>query len=105
MAGTAATKMEDSDDSSGDSDSEAWSNLGLRVCHMRLVHATLQGMASRGAREGVKAMGRHAKTIRLGREYMGTAPVEAEVDVKLRDWWRHAKTKRPLHERTQEPSS
>ena len=46
---------------------------------MDLVQQTLQGMASRNADEGVKAMGRHARTIRLGRSLWESPPLESNV--------------------------
>ena len=67
LAATAATKLENSDGSSDDTDAEEWENLDVKAGSMQLVRLTLQGMASRNADEGVKAMGRHAATIRLGR--------------------------------------
>ena len=63
--------MEDSENSSDDSDAEQWENLDVKAGSMELVRQTLQGMASRNTEEGVKAMWRHARTIRLGRKYVG----------------------------------
>ena len=57
LAATAATKMEDSENSSDDSDAEQWENLDVKAGSMELVRQTLQGMASRNTDEGVKAMG------------------------------------------------
>ena len=71
--------MEDSENSSDDSDAEQWENLDVKAGSMDLVRQTLQGMASRNAEEGLKAMGRHAKTIRLGRSLWESPPLEANV--------------------------
>jgi len=71
--------MEDSENSSDDSDAEQWENLDVKAGSMDLVRQTLQGMASRNAEEGLKAMGRHAKTIRLGRSLWESPPLEAQV--------------------------
>ena len=68
LAATAATETEDSEDSSDDSDAEEWENADFKAGNMDLVQQTLQGMASRNADEGVKAMGRHARTIRFGKK-------------------------------------
>ena len=46
---------------------------------LQLVQQTLQGMPTRHADEGVRAMGRHAATIRLGRHIWQSAPLEADV--------------------------
>ena len=79
LAAAAATKMEDSENSSDDSDAEQWENLDVKAGPMELVRQTLQGMASRNTEEGVKAMGRHARTIRLGRSLWESPPLEANV--------------------------
>ena len=67
LAATTATKTEDSDNSSDDTDSEARENLGGATGGMHLVEKILKGNPD----EGVKAMGRHAKIIRLGRSLWG----------------------------------
>ena len=59
--------MEDSEDSSDDSDAEQWENLDVKVGSMELVRQTLEGISRSNKDEGVKALGRHARTIRLGR--------------------------------------
>ena len=71
--------MEDSENSSDDSDAEVWENLDLKAGSMELVRQTLQGMASRNAEEGLKAMGRHARTIRLGRNLWEILPLPENV--------------------------
>ena len=71
--------MEDSENSSDDSDAEQWENLDVKAGSMELVRQTLQGMASRNAEERLKAMGRHARTIRLGRSLWESPPLEANV--------------------------
>ena len=64
LAATAATKMEDSENSSDDSDAEQWENFDFKAGNMDLVRQTLQGMASRHADEGVKAMrGTHGRFV------------------------------------------
>ena len=79
LAATAATKTEDSGDSSEDSDAEAWATMNKRAGSMQLVQQTLQGMAARNSEEGVKAMGPHARTIRLGRALWESPPLVEEV--------------------------
>ena len=79
LAATTATKTEDSDNSSNDSDAEQWQNLPGAEAGMHLVRDTLAGMSTRSADEGVKAMGRHARTIRLGRSLWESPPLEAHV--------------------------
>ena len=46
---------------------------------MDLVHQTLKGMCAKNSEEGMKAMGRHARTIRLGRTLWESAPLEPEI--------------------------
>ena len=67
LAATAATKLEQSDDSSDDTDAEEWQNVDVKAGSMDLVHQTLKGMCSRNPDEGAKSMGRHATTITPGR--------------------------------------
>ena len=55
--------MEDSENSSDDSDAEQWENLNVKAGSMELVRQTLQGLASRNTEEGLKAMGRHARNL------------------------------------------
>ena len=62
LTATAASRIEQSDDSSEDSAVEAWRNLDLQVGNLDLVHQTLQGIAARSSDEGQKALGRHART-------------------------------------------
>ena len=74
-AATAATKIEDLENSSDDSDAEQWEKADFKAGNMELVRQTLQGMASRNTDEGVKAMWRHARTIRLGRAFWESTPL------------------------------
>ena len=52
---------------------------------MQLVRLTLQGMASRNADEGSKAMGRHAATIRLGRSLWESPVLPAGVQRHIQE--------------------
>ena len=79
LTATAATKTEDSDDSSDDTDAEQYENFDFKAGNMDLVHQTPKGMCAKNAEEGMKAMGRHARTIRLGRTLWESAPLEPEV--------------------------
>ena len=47
LSATAATNMEESDESSGDSEAETWRHLDMRAGSMDLVKRTLQGMAAK----------------------------------------------------------
>jgi hypothetical protein len=71
--------VEESDDSSASSAAQAWNNLDLQVGNLDLVHQTLQGIAIRSEEEGEKALGRHARTIRLGRSLWQSEPLSPEV--------------------------
>ena len=85
MAATAAIKSEDSVDSSEDSDAEAWLNMNVRAGNMDLVHRTLQGMAAKSSDEGMKAIGRHARTIRLGRALWQSPPLDANATASVEE--------------------
>ena len=79
LTATAATRTEESEDSSDDTDAEQYENFDLKAGNMDLVHQTLKGMCAKNTEEGMKAMGRHARTIRLGRTLWESAPLEPEV--------------------------
>ena len=79
LAATAASKTEDSENSSNDSDDEQWQDLPGAEAGMHLVRDTLAGISKRSEDEGVKAMGRHARTIRMGRRLWESPPLEAHV--------------------------
>ena len=79
LAATAATKTEDSEDSSEDTDAEQYEHFDFKAGSMALVHQTLRGMSAKNLEEGMKAMGRHARTIRLGRSLWESAPLEPEI--------------------------
>jgi hypothetical protein len=79
LAATGTSKVEESDDSSASSAAQAWDNLDLQVGNLDLVHQTLQGIAIRNQEEGEKALGRHARTIRLGRSLWQSEPLSPEV--------------------------
>ena len=85
LAATAAVKNADSDDSSGDSDLEEWRRFDPRVGDMNLVRSTLHGIASRSQDEGVKAIGRHARTIRLGRAIWQSPPLPEEITSRIEE--------------------
>ena len=52
LVATAATKTEDSDDSSEDTDAEAWRNLDVEAGSMELVQRRPQGIAARNSEWG-----------------------------------------------------
>ena len=68
-----------------DSDAETWRSLDMRAGSMDLVRQTLQGMAARSSDEGLKAMGAHARTIRLGRALWESAPLDAKVATSVQE--------------------
>ena len=65
---------------------------------MDLVHQTLKGMCTKNAEEGMKAMGRHARTIRLGRTLWESAPLEPEVTSLMQERFFDDGTFPPLKE-------
>ena len=78
LAATAATKTEEEGDSSEDSDAEAWRHLDVHAGSMDVVHRALGGIAARSSEEGVAALGRHARTKRLGRRLWQSAPLSTQ---------------------------
>ena len=87
-----------SENSSDDSDAAQWENLDCKAGNMQLVQQTLQGMASRSSEEGVQAMGRHARTIRLGRKLWESPPLETNVARLIRERFFDDNPFPPLHE-------
>jgi hypothetical protein len=85
LTATAASRIEQSDDSSEDSAVEAWQNLDLQVGNLDLVHQTLPGIAARSSDEGQKALGRHARTIRLGRSLWQSDPLSSEIVTSMQE--------------------
>ena len=78
LAATAATQADKPEDSSGDSDAEAWEGIDVRTGDLDIVHKTLTGMAKRSSDEGAQALGRHARTIRLGRSLWQSQPLSSK---------------------------
>ena len=85
LAATAAVKNADSDDSSGDSEWEEWRRFDSKIGDMDLVRKTLHGIASRSKDEGVKAIGRHERSIRLGRSMCQSPPLSEEIRSRIEE--------------------
>jgi len=98
LIATAATKTEDSEDSSDDTDAEQYENFDFKAGSMDLVHQTLKGMCAKNSEEGMKAMGRHARTIRLGRTLWESAPLEPEITSLMQERFFDDGTFPPLKE-------
>ena len=81
LAATAATQAEEQNDSSEDENEESWHDIDVRAGDLDIVHNTLAGIAKRSSDEGKQALGRHARTIRLGRSLWQSAPL-TEDDTK-----------------------
>ncbi len=79
LLATADFREEDSEDSSQDSEDDAFKTFDVEAGSLELVRLTLQGMAARSPDEGIQAMGRHARTIRLGRTLWQSPPLDKEV--------------------------
>ena len=98
LAATAATETEDSEDSSDDTDAEQYENFDFKAGSMALVQQTLKGMSANNLDEGMKAMGRHAKTIRLGRSLWESAPLEPSITSLMQERFFDGGTFPPLKE-------
>ena len=85
LAATAATKTAEQNDSSEDTDEEAWAHMDLKAGNMDVVRCTLDGIAARSADEGAKGLGRYAKTIRLGRSLWQSAPLTSKEAEGIRE--------------------
>ena len=89
LAATAATQAEKQDDSSEDDNEESWHGVDVRAGDIDIVHNTLAGIAKSSSDEGKQALGRHARTIRLGRSLWQSAPLTKEDTRNMRE--RHFK--------------
>ena len=98
LAATAATKTEDSEDSSDDTDAEQYENFDFKAGSMALVQQTLKGMSANNLDEGMKAMGRHAKTIRLGRSLWESEPLDPSITSLMHERFFDGGTFPPLKE-------
>ena len=67
LAASAISRAEEQEDSSDDSDADAWADALRNAGDMDLVKKTLNGIAANSKDDGAKGFGRHADTIRLGR--------------------------------------
>ena len=75
---TAARVVENRDDSSEDSDAFEYIHGDRKVGNMDLIHQTLHGIRNHSAEDGAEGLGRHAQTIRLGRDLWQSAPLTEE---------------------------
>ena len=85
LAATAATQAEKQDDSSDDENEESWHNIDVRAGDLDIVNNTLAGIAKRSSDEGKQALGRHARTIRLGRSLWQSAPLTKAETENIRE--------------------
>ena len=78
LMATAARVVENRDDSSEDSDAFEYIHGDRKVGNMDLIHQTLHGIRNHSAEDGAEGLGRHAQTIRLGRDLWQSAPLTEE---------------------------
>ena len=81
LAATAARVVEDSDDSSADSDGLELKGMPPHAGHMQLVEKTLRGIAARSDDDGVQGFGKHGSVIHLGRSVWQTPTLSAAEQV------------------------
>ena len=98
LTATAATNTEDSEDSSDDTDAEQYENFDFKAGNMDLVHQTLKCMCAKNTEEGMKAMGRHARTIRLGRTLWASSPLKPDITSLMQERFFDDGTFPPLKE-------
>ena len=85
LAATAATQAEKQNDSSEDENEESWHDIDVRAGDLDVVHNTLAGIAKRSSDEGKQALGRHARTIRLGRSLWQSAPLTTDETKSIQE--------------------
>ena len=85
LAATAATQAEKQNDSSDDDNEESWHDIDVRAGDLNIVHNTLAGIAKRSSDEGKQALGRHARTIRLGRSLWQSEPLTKDDTKHIRE--------------------
>ena len=80
LMATAARVVEDPGDSSEDSDNFEYDHNAKPAGSLELIHRTLGGLVTQCPDEGAEGLGRHSRTIRLGRSMWQSAPLsEQEV--------------------------
>ena len=75
LMATAARVVEDPGDSSEDSDDFEYDHNSKPAGSLDLIHKTLGGLVAQCEDEGAEGLGRHARTIRLGRSMWQSAPL------------------------------
>ena len=85
LATTCTARAEHDEESSGESDQDAWKNVLRDSGSMEDVRLALAGIASRSADEGIQGLGRHSRTIRLGKQLWQTHPLNEEAKKDIRE--------------------
>ena len=83
LGATAVRIVEVQGDSSEDSDAERWAHIDTRVGHMDVVRKTLDGIAARSEDDGARGFGRHASTIRIGRNLWQSPQVPKSIATSI----------------------
>ena len=72
--------MEVAGDSPDNSDDEQWAHLDIKVGSMDVIRNCLDGIGTHAQENGTKGLGRHATTIRIGRDLWQSAPLSEHVE-------------------------
>ena len=75
LAATAARVTEKTDDSDSETDEDKLEQWTAHAGSMKIIDDTLKGIAANDGDEGRLALGRHATTIRLGRDLWESPPL------------------------------
>ena len=85
LAATAARVVEDPDASSEDAEEEDWDTRTRRAGSRALIHHTLYGIAKRSPDDGEEGIGKHTKTVHLGRSLWQTPDLSAAEEAPVRE--------------------
>ena len=85
LAATSARVVEVQGDSSDDSDAENWAHLDIKVGDMDVIRRCLDGMGTHAQENGTRGLGRHATTIRIGRDMWQSPPLSENVEQQIEE--------------------
>ena len=82
---TAARVVDEPGDSAEDSEDFEYDNNAKPAGSHDLIHETLSGLAAKCEDEGAEGLGRHARTIRLGRSMWQSAPLSEQERASVQE--------------------
>ena len=82
---TSAHVVEVPGDYSDDSDAEQWAHFDIRVGDVDVIRKCLDGIGAHSEDNGARGLGRHATTIRIGRDLWQSQPLSASEEDRIEE--------------------